>query len=211
MLSRQCPRCAGSLQPPDLWSSRWRCAAHGDVAPLRVLRTHGPTALAEVAGRARVPVWLPHPAPPGWVVTGLSEAGDERTGAVATAVALCGPGPVGGPAELVLVAEQPGVGLGAALAGLPELYGGDLPDGPAEGSVRVGGHPVPLWCAPGTSGDGCAYVGEADGVWLWVLLWPDAASLLLLEPLRLIDMRRHAVPEIVCGAASMRVSPQHAT
>lgn len=48
---------------------------------------------------------------------GGASAGDERTGARATAVALAGPSPLGGPADLVLVAEEPGVGLGARLAG----------------------------------------------------------------------------------------------
>src|SRR5439155_254641 len=69
-------------------------------------------------GTAGVPVWLPWPLPLGWLVAGFAGAGDERTGVRACAVALAGPNPLGGPADMVVVAEEPGIGLGAALAGL---------------------------------------------------------------------------------------------
>ena len=72
---------------------------------------------------AGVPVWLPWPLPAGWLVTGFAGAGDERTGTRACAVALSGPNPLGGPAEMLVVAEEPGIGLGAALAGLDRAPG----------------------------------------------------------------------------------------
>ena len=66
-------------------------------------------------GRA-LPLWCPWPLPPGWTLTGVAWAGDDRTGVRATAVACSGPAPLGGgPADLVFVAEEPGVGLGTRL------------------------------------------------------------------------------------------------
>ena len=72
-------------------------------------------------GTAGVPVWLPWPLPLGWLVAGFAGVGDERTGVRACAVALAGPNPLGGPADMVVVAEEPGIGLGAALAGLDSV------------------------------------------------------------------------------------------
>ncbi len=37
--------------------------------------------------------------------------------------------------------------------------------------------------------DRAAFVGEAKGLWLWAVLWPAAAGLLLLEDLTLLDLR----------------------
>ena len=113
-----CPRCGRTLHEPTVWSSAWRCDWHGEVHPLLpafspsregldgLLRTLRP-------GTAGVPAWLPWPLPVGWLVTGFAGAGDERTGVRACAVALSGPNPLGGPADMVVVAEEPGVGLGA--------------------------------------------------------------------------------------------------
>jgi hypothetical protein len=39
--------------------------------------------------------------------------------------------------------------------------------------------------APGRA----AFAGEVQGNWLWVLLWPDTAGMLLVEPLTLRDLR----------------------
>ena len=140
------------------------------------------------AGNAKVPVWLPWPLPAGWLVSGFVGAGDERTGLRGTAVALSGPNPLGGPADLLVVAEEPGVGLGAGLAGLP---GPDPGDGFAAGqphaSVRFGGHEVPLWLVE--SEGKAVFAGEVAANWLWLVLWPDTAGVLLVEPLSLRDLR----------------------
>src|SRR5664280_2141565 len=94
-----CPRCAGALRPPDLWSSEWRCGVHGDVAPFYVAARVCVEALQHVLAQAIVPVWLPQPMLPGWTVSGLGHAGDERSGGRATVVAISGPSPLGGPAR----------------------------------------------------------------------------------------------------------------
>ena len=124
-----CPRCAGRLQSPGLWSSDWVCDQHGAVAPLQPAVQPTAEALRQLASVSQVPVWCPWPLPKGWLVTGLAQAGDERTGARASAVACSGPAPLGGVGELVLIAEEPGIGLGAHLGGL---------EGPDPGAVLTG-------------------------------------------------------------------------
>ena len=208
-VASRCPRCLGGLRAPGLMSSQWLCPAHGAVQPLQ---THSLEALAVVAHGSRVPLWAPVPLLPGWTLTGLASAGDERTGSGATAVALSGPSPVGGPADLVLVAEEPGTGLGARLAGVSGIDAGDRVTGPPEAKVLAAGHPTGLWrcqdpptgsstdAAPGGGADSpdgraldrVAFVGEAGGVWLWAVLWPPAAELVLLEHVELQDLRHTA-------------------
>src|SRR4051794_35036765 len=120
-----CPRCSGPLRAPGLWSSEWQCPRHGAVHPYHVHKHPSVEVLEKIAAEAAVPAWLPVPLLPGWTVTGVGHAGDDRTGARATALALSGPSPVGGPADVIVVAEEPGVGLGGRYAGLglldPEL------------------------------------------------------------------------------------------
>lgn len=135
-----------------------------------------------------MPVLVPWPLPQGWLVTGFAGAGDDRSGLRASAIALSGPHPLGGPADLVVVAEEPGIGLGAGLAGLPGPDPGDgFAAGQPHGAVQVGGHEAPLWLAD--SGDAAVFAGEVEGSWLWLLLWPHTAGVMLVEPLPLRDLR----------------------
>lgn len=183
-----CPRCGGQLHPPSPWSSSWTCDAHGIVYPLQPVLGPGPAGLEEMLSVARVPVWLPWPLPDRWVVAGCAYAGDERTGARACALACSGPAPLGGPGDLVLVAEEPGVGLGAYYAGLPGPDPGEGFDrGPPHAKVHGHGHPVPLWSVD-SGPDRAVFAGEAKGLWLWALLWPAAAGVLLVEEVRLVDL-----------------------
>ena len=153
-----------------------------------------------------VPLWLPWPLPRGWLVTGVRHAGDERTGARATAVACSGPAPMGGPAELVLVAEEPGIGFGARFAGIEGPDPGDVTEGPAAAKISAAGHPTALWALDDAAGDRAAYVGEALGCWLWAVLWPESAGFLLIDDFQLTDLRV-TVQELVvpCGALSPRL------
>jgi len=169
------------------------------------LSPSGPRAAADVVGAvaadSAVLVWVPRPLPPGWTMTGLGHAGDERTGARATVVALSGPAPLGGPGDLLLIAEEPGVGLGPRFAGLDAPDPGMVPDRTAEAKLGVAGHPTPLWSAP-SAPDRVAFVGEAKGCWLWAVLWPTGASLLLLEPFELHDLRDGGADALLYGAPS---------
>ncbi|MFL6100136.1 MAG: DUF6758 family protein [Actinomycetales bacterium] len=209
-----CPRCRRNLAAPGLMHSAWACAEHGEVAPLNPARPGTSEQIARIAERSKVPVWLPWPLPVGWLVTGVMHAGDDRTGAVASVVALSGPNPLPGhapahmpTADLLLIAEQPAVGLGASLAGLTEVDPGDslsgaLLDGCPQAKVYAAGHPAPLWCVPAES-DRAAYVGEAHGDWLWMVMWPASAGAMVLEGLRLIDVRDPGHPlDVPTGAPS---------
>src|SRR5258706_2469251 len=91
-----CPRCGSAVAPPSAWSSSWRCAKHGDIAPLRQVRSLSPEGLAGLLRNAAVPVMLPWPLPDGWLVTRLAAAGDERTWSQRRGVAVSSPNPGGG-------------------------------------------------------------------------------------------------------------------
>jgi hypothetical protein len=186
-----CPRCGGRLSAPNIWSSDWICAVHGAVLPLQPPKRPSDDGLTATLRHAKVPVWVPWPLPLGWLVTGFVQAGDDRTGARSCGVALSGPSPLAtGPADLLVLAEEPGIGLGAAFAGLDGPDPGFLCDGTApHAKVVAAGHPVPLWAVDGAAGDRAAYVGEALGFWLWMVLWPAEAGALLLDEPDLRDLR----------------------
>jgi hypothetical protein len=156
-------------------------------------------------GTPGVPVWLPWPLPLGWLVAGFAGAGDERTGVRACAVALAGPNPLGGPADMVVVAEEPGIGLGAALAGLDSVDpGAGFGSASPIATASFGKHDFPLWQvdSPGRA----VFAGEVQGRWLWVVLWPDTAGTLLVEPLALRDLRDPGQDlDLPFGAASPRL------
>jgi hypothetical protein len=183
-----CPRCSRPVREPTAWSSAWRCGWHGEVDPLLPAFNSSREGLDGLLRIAGVPVWLPWPLPAGWLVAGFAGAGDERTGARACAVAVSGPNPLGGPADMLVVAEEPGVGLGAALAGLDSVDpGADFACAPSVATVSFGNHGFPLWQVE--SPDRAVFAGEIKGHWLWLVLWPDTAGVLLLEPIELRDLR----------------------
>jgi hypothetical protein len=183
-----CPRCDGTLREPSIMSSAWHCRDHGEVAPLWPALSPSQAGLTGLLRGIVVPVWLPWPLPAGWLVTGFAGAGDDRTGTEGCAVALSGPGPAGGAAEMLLVSERPRVGLGSRFAGLDGLDPGTrLTAGPPAAAVRFGRHELPLWPvdAPGRA----AFAGEVMGTWLWLVLWPRAAGALLATPMPVRDLR----------------------
>ena len=187
-------------------SSDWTCERHGAVAPHRTWTHVGPEVLASAAAHAVVPLWCPLPLLPGWTVTGLAVSGDERSGGRATALALSGPSPLGGPADLVVVAEEPGTGLGGRTAGTLSLDPGvDVASVP-DAKVEAAGHPTALWRVA-SAADRVAFAGEAGGVWLWAVLWPPAAELVLLEHVVLHDLRDapHAGLDLPVGAPTTRL------
>src|SRR5262249_22596959 len=141
-----CPGCGSQAHAPTAWSSAWRCDLHGEIYPLAPAKRPTMEGLQVLVRQAKVPVWLPWPLPTGWLVSGFTGAGDERTGTRGTAVALSGPNPLGGPAEMLIIAEEPGVGLGAGLAGLPGPDPGDgFATGQPNATVQVAHHAAPLW------------------------------------------------------------------
>lgn len=188
-------------------ASGWRCSEHGVVTPYVPLPRPSPESVRQLAGRPGVPLWSPLPIPGGWTLGSAGSAVDEHTGRTrATAMALGGPSPLGGPADFVLVAEEPGVGLGAHIAGSPGVDPGDLAIGAPDARVVAAGHSTPLWRCT-SAPDRAAFVGEALGVWLWAVLWPPEAELVLLEDVELHDLRHdaHAQHDMPIGAPSARL------
>jgi hypothetical protein len=202
-----CPRCGGEVRAPGLWSSTWQCASHGSVPPYSVLTRPGIEAIDHVVKKTKVPAWLPHRFSAGWVVSGFGIAGDDRDGARAVATSVSGPSPLGGPADMVIVAEEMGVGLGARLARLPGPDpGAGFDAGPPDAKVEVAGHPTALWNLS-TPGDCAAFVGEAKGCWLWALVWPASAGVVMYDELALADLRDgYLEAELAFGSPSPRLS-----
>lgn len=211
---RTCPRCGAVVRQPGLWASYWICDEHGEIQPAAAAVAPTPDLLRRLARDSHVPVWLPWPLPDGWVVSGLRWAGDDKNGTVASVVAVSGPHPI--PlideepgADLVVIAEQPGVGIGAHLAGLQGVDPGPLLaekaiHAPAEIKIVADGHDVPLWSVP--MDNGLAYVGEASGDWLWMLAWPAPAAAVLLNRFALVDIRDpdHDL-DFPCGSLTPRL------
>ncbi|WP_460859162.1 DUF6758 family protein [Nocardiopsis coralliicola] len=184
-----CPRCGLAVRPPGLWSSAWQCPAHGPVPPLQPVRPPGSASLDGLLRAAQVPVFVPWPLPTGWVVTGFADAGDERSGALAAAVALSGPAPLGGVGEMALVAEDPGIGLGARLAGLNAADPGDgFGSGRPHLHLRQGRREVPMWPVEGADGR-AAYAGESHAGWFWLVLSPSGCDVATCELEGVRDLR----------------------
>ena len=200
-----CPRCGRAVHEPTVWSSAWRCDLHGEIHPLHPAFSPSREGLDGLLRIPGVPVWLPWPLQVGWLVTGFAGAGDERTGACACVVALSGPNPVGGPADMLVVAEEPGVGLGAALAGLDSVDpGAGFASAPPIAVAAFGKHDFPLWQVD--SPDRAVVAGEIKGHWLWVVLWPETAGVLLIEPIGLRDLRDPGLDlDLPFGAPSPRL------
>jgi hypothetical protein len=183
----------------------------GPIVPFRVAEHVGPDVIQAIAdrifaGQNLIPLWCPWPLPHGFTVTGVGWAGDDSGGVRATALACSGPAPLhGGPADLVLIAEEPGVGLGNRLAGLggsyPAVVAGDLPPGVAAAKVKAGGRDTPMWTV-GDTPDRVAYLGEARGRWLYAIAWPADAGYVLSEHIVLRDLSEWLPAELVYGAPS---------
>jgi hypothetical protein len=197
--------------------SEWRCDHDGAVVPMHVAQHISAEivesartrilAAAMRAGREPVPMWCPWPLPSGWTVTGVGWVGDDRSGVRATAVACSGPCPVErGPADIILVAEEPGVGLGTRFAGIagPDpgpFLDGDLSMQAPHAKIRAAGWPSPLWTIK-SADDRSAYAGEAKGMWLYSITWPPTAGYVLAENLALHDLSEDVPTQLVYGAPS---------
>ncbi|WP_117209469.1 DUF6758 family protein [Allorhizocola rhizosphaerae] len=210
-LAVSCPRCGGPVRPPGLTHSQWLCDSCGPVLPLHTASRVNREVVASAVERAKrdgMPMWCPWPMPPGWMVTGLGWVADDRSRVAATAVACTGPTPLGdGPADVVLVAEEPGVGLGARMAGLPGQpdLGPDIAGAGSHAKVKAAGHPTPLWSVE-VPPDRSVYAGEAKGRWIYAIAWPAHAGYFFAENPVLHDLAEWLPAELVFGAPSPRLS-----
>lgn len=170
-----CPRCPRPLRRGP---SAWVCALHGEVPPLWRSPTSSYESFAEHLRRCGdFPTYLLWPVPPGWQVTGFASCGGP--GRVrATLTSATGTTDRDGVVDVLLVSEEPGTGLGARVAGV-DVSDPVVPDEPPAVRVELDRLGVPLWSLPVEEERGAVLVGEAGGRWLWVVVRPVGAVLLL--------------------------------
>ncbi len=150
-----------------------------------------------------IPLWTPWPVPFGWTFGGFAYGGgrpgqgDREARGAATVACWSGTDPFGDPAELVLVCEEAGAGVGSHFAGLAMTYPSPgVGEGPPHARFEVAGRPVPLW-AVDAERDRAAYAGEAAGRWLWVVVHPAESAALVVQPMQLVDARQLGAELIV--------------
>ncbi|MBO0842396.1 MAG: hypothetical protein J2O46_04365 [Nocardioides sp.] len=203
-----CPRCATPVARIGAGGT-WSCPEHGVVRPVR--RPEKPSyddfvAHLDVAGA--FPTYLPWPLEPGWSVTDFAVVGDMGS-VSATLMSVGGFTAPDGHVEVIVVAEETGVGLGARCARTPwPGPGAEAGAGPSTARVRAGGQQVPLWpLTQWTNGaeewERSVLVGEADGRWLWLIFRPASAALLLQDDWQLRDVTElgPAMVELPFGGA----------
>jgi len=181
-LDAGCPRCAASVTPSD---DRWTCPTHGDTMPL--WRAVEPTydGFAEYLVLSRqLPTWLPWPLPPGWQVTDYGCVGREGAEPRAAFVSCAGPSDLDGVVEVTTVTEEPGVGLGARIAGVTHTDPGrEVGASAPQVRLRLDATSVPVWAVDTSDRevvlDRSVFAGEAHGRWLWLVMRPASAALLL--------------------------------
>lgn len=190
-LAAGCPRCASAV---DEQAAGWQCPVHGTIAPLWRASPPGYSSFTEhLARAAAMPSLLPWPLTLGWSVTDFGCVGGGDRDARAAFISCAGPSELDGVVELTVVSEEPGVGLGARCAGASRTDpGADLGEGPPHAKVRIDGHPISLWSVSTSDSDvtfdRSVLAGEAHGRWLWLVLRPASAVLLLKEEWVLHDL-----------------------
>lgn len=189
-LSVGCPRCA---TPVARAGAAWSCPDHGLVDPLwRPAEASYDTFVEHLGSTARFPTYLPWPLSPGWRVTDFAAVGTVDRG-VAAMTCVSGTSALDGPVDVLVVSEEPGTGLGARIAGtVHDDPGADLGEGPPSVRVRIDSQAIPLWpvstSAASAEWDRSVVAGEADGRWLWMVLRPASAMLLLRDDWILRDV-----------------------
>lgn len=143
----------------------------------------------ETLSAAPAPLWAPWPLLNDWVFSGLAYGGSpENDGSTVTC--WSGPDPFGDPAEMLLISEEAGAGVGSYFADLAVSYPGPgVGEGSPHARFTVKDRVVPLWAVDGAPPDRAVYAGEAAGRWLWVVVHPSEAGTLMVEPVQLVDAR----------------------
>jgi hypothetical protein len=190
-LSVGCPRCPTPVAQTG--DGAWSCPDHGLVAPLwRPTQVSYDEFVAHLGATARFPTYLPWPLSPGWRVTDFAAVGDQGSGRAAM-TCVSGTSALDGPVDVLVVTEEPGTGLGARIAGTRhDDPGAEVGEGPPSVRVRIDSQSIPLWpvSISATIGewDRSVVAGEAQGRWLWMILRPASAVLLLRDDWILRDV-----------------------
>jgi hypothetical protein len=179
------------------------CSLHGPVEPLWRPDFADYESFAELVSRSDdLPTYLPWPMSPGWMISDFGCVGG--VGRVrATVTTTVGTSDLDGEVEVTIVSEDPGVGLGARCAGTSyDDPGPQISNGPPSIHVRAGGRTVPMWLVDDVveeplTGLGhtdeellarAVFAGEAEGRWLWLVMRPASAALLLQDDWLLADV-----------------------
>ncbi|TIC84199.1 DUF6758 family protein [Nocardioides sp. GY 10127] len=206
MSDATCPRCPAPVGLVDLEGTPVHtCPTHGEVAPLwRPDELDYAALVGQVERSGTLASLTPWPLGPDWAVTALATAGSPGT--EATLVGVSGTTTLDGPVDVLVVHERPGTGLGPRCAGLGAEPAPTTFDGPPLVRLRAEQRQVSLW--PVSSGpaeddalldlpgaeddedghDRSVLVGEVDGQWLWLVVRPASAVLLLREGWHLRDL-----------------------
>ncbi|MGH3498445.1 MAG: DUF6758 family protein [Nocardioidaceae bacterium] len=178
-----CPRCGGAVHR-DEDGSTW-CQIDGVVAAVPPFTQPSVYDVLQHLTDVPMPAWMPWPMPAHWALAGVGRAGERPVQAVVTA--FNGPDPLDGTADLLLVSEEAGVGMGAGYAGTPGLQvAREIAGTPPATKVTVDGHATPLWWL-GERLDRDVFVGEASGRWLWLIAFPATAGALVRGDLVVVD------------------------
>jgi hypothetical protein len=197
-LRAECPRCSDGISQDG---EGWRCPTHDALAPLwRASVLDYETFAAYLQGTGTLQTWLPWPLPPGWQVTDFGWVGPAEQPRAAV-VGCAGASDPEGVVEITIVTEEPGVGLGARVSAVDTVDPGrEAGVGNPAVRLRVDGNSVPLWAMTVPHDDPlldrAVLVGEAAGRWLWVVVRPASAVLLLPELPELVDVSTFG-PELV--------------
>jgi hypothetical protein len=173
---------------------------HGPIDPLWRPQEADYDSFADLVGRSDdLPTYLPWPMSPGWSIADFGCVGSDRVRATVTTTV--GTSDLDGEVEVTIVSEEPGTGLGARCAGTAyDDPGPQISNGPPAIHVRAGGRSVPLWLVDDLDADEptpvpdddllarAVFAGEADGRWLWLVMRPASAALLLHDEWLLADV-----------------------
>ncbi|NYG60480.1 hypothetical protein BJ980_003403 [Nocardioides daedukensis] len=195
-LSATCPRCPAPTIPAAGSPS---CPTHGEVAPLWRPRVASYDALAEHLAHADgFPTYLPWPMAADWRVTDFGVVRGSN-GPRATMSAVAGWTDADGPVELLVVSEEAGTGLGARVARTVHSDPGSTiqADRPAV-RIRLDSQQVPLWAIPTDDAheamETSVLAGEAHGRWLWLVVRPASAVMVLHKDWLLADVSGIGAP-----------------
>jgi hypothetical protein len=190
-LTAWCPRCREALEAA---AEGVECPVHG---ALPSLWRPDEVSYDEFAEHLRFagdfPTYLPWPMSPGWAVTDFGVVTDARDRPHASVTCCSGTSELDGPVDVFFVAEEAGVGLGGRVASLiGDDPGHEIGDGPPTVRIRIASQQVWLWSVSTAGSDSdfdrSVFAGEAAGRWLWIVLRPASAMLLLRDDWILRDV-----------------------
>lgn len=198
MLHAGCPRCGLPLTESGASSA---CPEHGPTPTL--WRPHESSYAAFVRHLEEAdgfPTYLPWPMGPGWQVSDFGVVVQPGSVPRATVSCVSGTSALDGPVDVIVVSEEPGTGVGARVARLGSPDPSDIGEGPPVVKVRIGPGTVSLWAVSTSDADEefdrVVMVGEAAGRWLWLILRPASAMLLMRDEWILRDVSGLGAPMI---------------